>query len=82
MDKKILGSIIRKARYQKELTQKDLATKLNIPNQRICDWEHGRKEPTGIKVLEMLSELPNLLSLYNEKKQEIYNQRSEAPSQV
>ena len=37
------GKLLRDARINKDLTQFDIASKLNISIQMVCDIEHGRR---------------------------------------
>ena len=47
---------IKKERINKSLTQLQLAKKLGVSKQTICDWEKGRSVPSYIK-LKNLSEI-------------------------
>ncbi len=48
---------IKKERINKNLTQTQLAKKLNVSKQTICDWEKGRSIPSYIR----LKQLSNIL---------------------
>ena len=43
----IIGRNIRNARQKNELTQTDLAMRLNVSRSLIAQYETGRKKPTG-----------------------------------
>ncbi|VDQ17054.1 unnamed protein product, partial [Trichobilharzia regenti] len=45
-----IGKIIMQARQEKNLTQKDLATKINEKQQVIADYEQGRARALGVKL--------------------------------
>ena len=45
MDKKALGIYIKKRRIQLDITQVDIAEKLNISTQAISKWENGISYP-------------------------------------
>ena len=47
---------IKRERISKNLTQLQLAKKLGVSKQTICDWEKGRSVPSYIK-LKHLSEI-------------------------
>ena len=59
MDKKALGIYIKKRRIQLDITQVDIAEKLNISTQAISKWENGISYPDFI----ILGELSNLLKV-------------------
>jgi len=47
---------IKKERNNKSLTQSQLAKKIGVSKQTICDWEKGRSIPNYMK-LKLLSEV-------------------------
>ena len=53
MPNKELGNLIADLRKKKNLTQSDLATKLNVTNKAISNWETGKNLPD----LEIIKEL-------------------------
>lgn len=55
MTKSELGKRIRAARLEKGISQVELAAQLESLPSQICDWEHGRREPTGRKMLLLVS---------------------------
>lgn len=42
---KIFCERLKELRKEENLTQKELADKLNTTNSSVCDWECGRTEP-------------------------------------
>ncbi len=48
-----LNEFIRILRVQNNLTQRDLANKLNTTNSTICDWEKGRCEPSIYDLIKL-----------------------------
>lgn len=54
MDNKKIGTFIKQLRKEKQLTQKELADKLNITDRAISKWERGLGCP-DISLLEQLS---------------------------
>lgn len=56
MDNQKIGNFIANIRKEKNLTQKDLADKLNITNQAISKWERGKGCP-DISLLDNLSKI-------------------------
>ncbi len=44
---------IKRLRVQNNLTQRDLANKLNTTNSTICDWEKGRCEPSIYDLIKL-----------------------------
>ncbi len=61
MEKKEIGIIIKNARIKKGFTQTQIAKKLKKKKSLVCDWEHGRREPTGntmIKIMQILNLKP------------------------
>ena len=47
---------IKKERNNKNLTQSQLAKKIGVSKQTVCDWEKGRSVPRYMK-LKLLSEI-------------------------
>ena len=62
------GDIIRNARKEKELTQKELAEMINAKHNSISDWENNKSKP-DIGTIELLCGVlgisPNLLFIPN-----------------
>lgn len=56
MDNQKIGNFIKELRKEKNLTQKDLATKLNITDRAISKWERGLSCP-DISLLDDLSKI-------------------------
>lgn len=54
-----IGSIIRVLRIEKEMTQKQLADKMNISDKTISKWERG----LGCPDISLLAELSNILGV-------------------
>ena len=50
---------IKELREENNLTQKELAIKLNTTNSTVCDWEKGRSQPD----LEMLTKIAALFEV-------------------
>ena len=59
MDNKQIGKFISKMRKSKELTQNELADKLNISNKTISKWETGE----GLPDISVLPELAKVLGV-------------------
>lgn len=59
MDNEKMGNIIREARKKKGLTQKDIATHLNITDRAVSKWERGICAPD----LALLEPLANILGV-------------------
>ena len=66
MDKYVTGSVIRRLRENKRMTQEELAEKLHVSGKAVSKWETGRgfpdvslleplAEALGLSVLELLS---------------------------
>lgn len=55
MDQEKIGNLIKKLREENNLTQKDLAEKLNVTYQAVSKWENGKNIP-DIGVLKQISE--------------------------
>lgn len=56
MDNEKMGNIIREARKKKGLTQKDIATHLNITDRAVSKWERGICAP-DLALLEPLADI-------------------------
>ena len=54
-----LGTVIREARRQKQLTQKELAGLLDKGQPAICGWERNRARPST-RTLDVLSRVLDL----------------------
>lgn len=52
----MVGKNIKKARKEKELSQEQLAERLNVTRQAVSNWECGKTEP-DIETLQRLSEV-------------------------
>ena len=59
MEFKSIGQIIAKARQTKNLTQSELAEKLNVSDKTIGNWENNRNLPK----LSILKPLCNILNI-------------------
>ena len=49
---------IKQIREEKSMSQKELADKIGVSQQFLCDIEHGRRKPsidTAIKIAEVLN---------------------------
>ena len=66
MDKYVTGSVIRRLRERKQLTQEELAERIHVSGKTVSKWETGRGYPDisllgplaealGISVIELLS---------------------------
>lgn len=69
------GNLLYKLRMKSNLTQEELAKKLNITNKAISKWENGRAIPNTntLKNLSILFNIPidNLLQITKQRKKEI-----------
>lgn len=63
MEKKTFGDIILELRKGQNLTQQDLAKKLNITDKAISKWERGLSYP-DITSISMLAKILNVDSSY------------------
>ena len=59
MDNRKMGELIREARKEKGLTQKDVAQRFGITDRAVSKWERGICAP-DIGILEELAELLGL----------------------
>lgn len=59
MDNKQIGKFISKLRKSKELTQNELADKLNISNKTVSKWETGE----GLPDISVLPEIAKVLGV-------------------
>ena len=59
MDQIKIGEFITKLRKEKNMTQKELAEKLNITDRAISNWENGRRMP-DVSLLKPLCESLNI----------------------
>ena len=57
MNQEKIGKFIAKCRKDKNLTQSELADKLNISNKAISKWETGRGMPDASIMLELCTYL-------------------------
>ena len=55
MDVRQTGSFIRELRKEKEMTQQDLAEKLNVTDKAISRWETGRGLPDADSMMALSS---------------------------
>lgn len=66
------GDILKKLRQDNNLTQDELAKKINTSRSNIANYENGKNKPS-VEVLEKLSELFNVSTDYLLCKSEIKN---------
>ena len=66
---KSLGKTLREAREGKGLTQKQVASHMNVTRAAVGQWEAGATEPTATKLLELgkYLDLSNISQSYNPK---------------
>ena len=57
MDKLKLGKLIRDKWEKIGVSQTELAKNLGMHKSLVCDWEHGRKEPTGTMLARIMNQL-------------------------
>ena len=55
MDQEKIGKFIQKLRKEKELTQQELANKLNVTDRAVSKWETGRGLP-DLSIIKTLCE--------------------------
>lgn len=80
MNQEIIGKFIAKVRKEKNMTQQELANKLNITDRAISHWENGRSMPDAGIMLELCKLLDiNVNELLSAKKiiKESYNEQAE-----
>ena len=81
MDQVKIGKFIQELRKEKNLTQIDLANKLNITDRAISKWENGKSLPDSSIMLELCDILGitvTELLLGGKIEMENYNKKSEA----
>lgn len=77
MDKKNLGRIIKKALWEKQMTQVDLAKKMNVSRGVIAQWVNGNNVPPGDKLIELMNTLDIVSDIFpNYCKKEIFYKSS------
>ena len=80
MNQEKIGKFIAKVRKEKNMTQQELAMKLNITDRAISHWENGRSMPDAGIMLELCKLLDiNVNELLSAKKiiKESYNEHAE-----
>ena len=80
MNQEKIGKFIAELRKEKNMTQQELANKLNITDRAISHWENGRSMPDAGVMLELCKALEiNVNELLSAKKitEEKYNERAE-----
>ena len=80
MNQEKIGKFIAKVRKEKNMTQQELANKLNITDRAISHWENGRSMPDAGIMLELCKLLDiNVNELLSAKKiiKESYNEQAE-----
>ena len=80
MNQEKIGKFIVKVRKEKNMTQQELAMKLNITDRAISHWENGRSMPDAGIMLELCKLLDiNVNELLSAKKiiKESYNEQAE-----
>ncbi len=80
MEQVKVGKFIAKCRKNKNMTQAELAEKLNITDRAISKWETGKGMPDSSIMLELCNELDitvNELLSGEVIKMETYNQKAE-----
>ena len=80
MNQEKIGKFIVKVRKEKNMTQQELAKKLNITDRAISHWENGRSMPDAGIMLELCKLLDiNVNELLSAKKiiKESYNEQAE-----
>ena len=80
MNQEKIGKFIAKVRKEKNMTQQELAMKLNITDRAISHWENGRSMPDAGIMLELCKLLDiNVNELLSAKKiiKESYNEQAE-----
>ena len=80
MNQMEIGKFIAELRKEKNMTQQELANKLNITDRAVSHWENGRSMPDAGIMLELCKALGiNVNELLSAKKimKEKYNERAE-----
>ncbi len=80
MNQMEIGKFIAELRKEKNMTQQELANKLNITDRAISHWENGRSMPDAGIMLELCKALDiNVNELLSAKKimEDKYNERAE-----
>ena len=80
MNQEKIGRFIAELRKEKNMTQQELADKLNITDRAISHWENGRSMPDAGVILELFKILNiNVNELLSAKKikEDKYNERAE-----
>ena len=80
MNQEKIGKFIARVRKEKNMTQQELANKLNITDRAISHWENGRSMPDAGIMLELCKLLKiNVNELLSAKKiiKESYNEHAE-----
>ena len=80
MNQEKIGRFIAELRKEKNMTQQELADKLNITDRAISHWENGRSMPDAGVILELCKILSiNVNELLSAKKikEDKYNERAE-----
>lgn len=49
MDNKKFGNFIKELRHKNNMTQKELAEKLNLTDKAISKWERGKKQDIDVE---------------------------------
>jgi DNA-binding transcriptional regulator YiaG len=71
MNKENIGHLIRATRQSQNISQTELAQRIGASKSLVCDWEHGRKEPTGSKMIKIIQTLNLNLINITESKEDI-----------
>lgn len=59
MNKKEIGEMIRRERMKRGLNQKKFSSEIQESCGLVCDWEKGRKQPTGTKLIKLIQYFGN-----------------------
>ena len=75
MNQEKIGKFIAELRKEKNMTQQDLATKLNVTDRAISNWENGRRLPDYSLIKNLCDELGITINelLSGEKDCNLYN---------
>ena len=52
--KAVFKTNLKNIREEKQLSQKDLASKLNVPVSTYANWEQGRREPSIVDIFKII----------------------------